>query len=400
MKQGMSEILRLVREHNYFRGRTINLLPSENFISRNVREALGSDLASRYSLEIHDVVHGEYVDNAYFGTGYAEEVIHRTEGLACRLFGAKYSIVETLSGHIAAMTVLLSTMKKGETLMAVPADFGGYDGYMPDYLPDMLGYNMEVLPFDEERFNLQDKAADAIRHTRPALVVLGASYILFPYELHALREACDEVGARLVYDASHVLGLIAGRKFQPEAVKMCDVVYGSTHKTLPGPQGGLILTNDKELLNKMRENLTWRTIDNPHLNKIAGLGVALEEMVKEGRDYASHVVANARALGSELHALNVPVRFPPEFTESHQLLLDGRRMKEKYDLSLNQAGRILEENALIIDAVGRLGTAEITRIGMREKDMPALAGLISRTLEREKTTEDVLDFRKGFKDRI
>jgi len=396
----MSEILRLVREHNYFRGRTINLLPSENFISRNVREALGSDLASRYSLEIHDVVHGEYVDNAYFGTGYAEEVIHRTEGLACRLFGAKYSIVETLSGHIAAMTVLLSTMKKGETLMAVPADFGGYDGYMPDYLPDMLGYNMEVLPFDEERFNLQDKAADAIRHTRPALVVLGASYILFPYELHALREACDEVGARLVYDASHVLGLIAGRKFQPEAVKMCDVVYGSTHKTLPGPQGGLILTNDKELLNKMRENLTWRTIDNPHLNKIAGLGVALEEMVKEGRDYASHVVANARALGSELHALNVPVRFPPEFTESHQLLLDGRRMKEKYDLSLNQAGRILEENALIIDAVGRLGTAEITRIGMREKDMPALAGLISRTLEREKTTEDVLDFRKGFKDRI
>ncbi len=396
----MSEILRLVREHNYFRGRTINLLPSENFISRNVREALGSDLASRYSLEIHDVVHGEYVDNAYFGTGYAEEVIHRTEGLACRLFGAKYSIVETLSGHIAAMTVLLSTMKKGETFMAISADYGGYDGYMPDYLPDMLGYKMEALPFDEERFNLSDKAVDTIRHTRPAVVILGTSYILFPYELRALREACDEVGARLVYDASHVLGLIAGGKFQPEAVKICDAVYGSTHKTLPGPQGGLILTNDKELLNKMRENLTWRTIDNPHLNRIAGLGAALEEMVKEGRDYASHVVANAKALGSELHALNVPVRFPPEFTESHQLLLDGRRMKERYDLSLNQAGKILEENALIIDAVGRLGTGEITRIGMRERDMPALADLISRTLEREKTTEEVLDFRKGFKDRI
>ena len=396
----MSEILRLVRAHNHFRARSINLLPSENILSTNVKQALGSDLASRYSLEIHDVVHGEYVDNAYFGTKFSEEISHRTTELACKLFGADYAVTDALSGHIAAMTVLLSTMKKGDMLMAISAENGGYDGYMPAYLPEMLGYRMTALPFDNEKFNLSHEAPEAVRKNRPAVVVVGASYILFPYPLKELREACDDVGATLIYDASHVLGLIAGKRFQPEAVRLCHVVYGSTHKSFPGPQGGLILTTHEEIYEKIRKNLTWRTIDNPHLNRIAALGVALEEMLKSGRDYAGMVVENAKVLGKELHALGVHVRFSPQFTLSHQLLLDGEHLQEQYGLSLSDAGKILEENAIIIDAVGRIGTAEITRIGMKTEDMPELAALIHRTIKGEDTGENVIAFRRRFKEGI
>ena len=135
----MTSILDLVHRHNTWRKQTINLLASENVLSPAVMEALGSDLSSRYSLELHEIVHGGYVDNAYCGAKFSERIIHRTEELACEVFGSGFAVTDCLSGHIAGMNVLLSTMKKGETLMNVPIEYGGYDGYAPDYLPDMFG---------------------------------------------------------------------------------------------------------------------------------------------------------------------------------------------------------------------------------------------------------------------
>jgi len=377
----MSRILDLVHAHNEWRNETINLLPSENILSPAVLEALGSDLSSRYSLEIHAVVHGEYVENAYRGTKFSEEIIHHAENLACEVFGANYAVTDTLSGHVAGMVALLSTMKRGELMLTTPIEYGGYDGYTPGYYPEMFGYNADFLPFDAYSWNLSEEAPDVIRRKKPTGVVIGTSYILFPFDLKPLRDACDEVGSRLLFDASHVLGLIAGGEFQPDAMRYCDILYGSTHKSFFGPQGGLLLTNDEELFKEMRRNLTWRTIDNPHLNRIAGLGISLEEMKRWGSDYASQVVRNSQVLGRELSELGVPIKYPPLFSKSHQLHPDSDRLKEKYGLTMNDFGKRLEENYLIVDAVGRLGTAEITRIGMKEVDMRVLAGFIVRALE-------------------
>lgn len=377
----MSRILDLVHSHTNWRNESINLLPSENILSPAVLEALGSDLSSRYSLEIHDIVHGEYVENAYRGTKFSEEIIHHAGKLACEVFDSKFAVTDALSGHIAGMIALLSSLKKGDLMLTTPIEFGGYDGYTPGYYPEMFGFNADFLPFDPDVWNLSDEAPGVIRKTKPRGVVIGTSYILFPYDLKPLREACDEAGSRLLFDASHVLGLIAGGEFQPDAMKYCDIVYGSTHKTFFGPQGGLLLTNDEDLFSEMRKNLTWRTIDNPHLNRIAGLGIALEEMKMWGKEYASRVVRNSQALGRQLYDLDVPIKYPPMFSRSHQLHLDSGLLKEKFGLSMNDFGKKLEENYLITDAVGRLGTAEITRIGMKEKDMTTLAGFIHRAIQ-------------------
>ena len=376
----MSTILDLVHLHEFWRSRTINLLASENILSPQVLEALGSDLSSRYSLEIHAEVHGEYVENAYRGTKFSEEIIHRAEKLACEVSGCRYAVTDALSGHVAGMVALLSSMRKNDLLLTTAIDYGGYDGYTENYFPEMFGYRSGHLPYDEEQWRMSEEAPDTIRKEKPGGVVIGSSFILLPYDVRALREACDDVGARLLYDASHVLGLIAGGEFQPDAMKYCDIVYGSTHKSFFGPQGGLLLTNDEELFERMRFNLTWRTIDNPHLNRIAGLGIALEEMKKWSGEYASQVVRNSKALGSALAGKGVPVKHAPEFTMSHQLHLDSELVKERFGLSMNELGIRLEEYDLIADAVGRFGTAEVTRIGMKEQDMGTLAGFIERAL--------------------
>lgn len=395
----MSTILDLVHAHDDWRTKTINLLPSENLLSPAILEALGSDLSSRYSLEIHDVVHGEYVENAYRGTRISEEIIHTTEKLACEVFGSKYAVTDALSGHVALMIVLLSCIEKGGLQLTTEIEYGGYDGYTPDFCPEMFGYTADYLPFDPNAWNLEDTAPDVIREKKPQTIVIGSSYILFPYDLKPLREACDEVGGRLVFDASHILGLIAGGEFQPDAMKYCDAVYGSTHKSFFGPQGGLILTNDEELHTKLRSNLTWRTIDNPHLNRIAGLGIALEEMKRWGKDYATRVVKNSQALGKELFDLGIPIKFPPRFSESHQLHIDSELLMDRFDLSMNDLGKRLEEHNIIADAVGRLGTAEVTRIGMQEKDMPLLAEFVLRAMkgnEGAELGEEVKRFREQF----
>ena len=398
----MSTILDLVHSHENWRSRTINLLPSENILSPQVLEALGSDLSSRYSLEINAEVHGEYVENAYLGTKFSEEIIHRAEKLACDVFGCRFAVTDALSGHIAGMVALLSSLKKGDLMLTTAVEYGGYDGYTEGYFPEMFGYRAGHLPYDADSWRVSDEAPDNIRKEKPGGVVIGSSFILFPYDLKPLREACDDAGARLLLDASHVLGLIAGGEFQPDAMKYCDLVYGSTHKSFFGPQGGLLLTNDEELFKEMRKNLTWRTIDNPHLNRIAGLGIALEEMQRWGGEYAAQVVKNSHALGRELHDREIPIKFPPIFSKSHQLHLDPDLLKDRFGLSLNGFGKCLEENDLIADAVGRLGTAEVTRIGMKEQDMKTVASFIELALRCEGGGEpelrrDVKEFRKRFR---
>jgi glycine hydroxymethyltransferase len=356
---------------------SINLLPSENMSSPQVRALLSSDFGHRYTLPVNAVYAGEYMENSYRGTRLTTEVELSAEVAAKEVFKAKHACVQPMGGHIAALITIVSTTRRGDTICAVPPENGGYDGYAQEYIPDILGLKSFKLPFDATSFNLDSAAAAAlIRSKRPKLVIIGQSAILFPYDLRPVKEACKEAGATMVYDGSHVLGLIAGGEFQKPLKEGADILYGSTHKSFFGPQGGLIVTDSDSLNAEVRKNLTWRIVDNVHWNRVAALGQALLEMKKFGPSYAKQVVKNSKRLGKELKERGVPIMYEDlGFTESHQLLMDPKEIRAIYGLTVNDFSIKLEKSNLIIDSVSRLGTAEVTRLGMKEKHMAEVADL-------------------------
>jgi glycine hydroxymethyltransferase len=236
-----------------------------------------------------------------------------------------------------------------------------------------------------------------IRSKKPRLVILGASAILFPYDMRPVKEACTDAGTTLVYDGSHVLGLIAGGEFQKPLKEGADMLYGSTHKSFFGPQGGLIVTDSDSLNAEIRKNLTWRIVDNVHWNRVAALGQALLESKEFGSSYAKQVIKNSRRFGQELKDRGIPIMFEESgFSRSHQLLMDPKEVRAIYGLSMNDFSVRLEKSNLMIDSVARLGTAEITRLGVKEKHLPELADLFAEAAKGRNVKKKVKEFRDQF----
>jgi len=355
----------------------INLMPSENQTSPQARALLSADFVNRYTLPVNAEFAGAFMENAYRGTKITTDIERKAEEVAREVYGCRHACVQPLSGHIAAMIAIVATTSKKDKVLAIPEEFGGYDGYGQAYIPDIVGLRAGRLPFDASAWNLDHEAAEAcIRKEKPKVVILGASLILFPYDMPPIREACDEVGATLLYDGSHVMGLIAGGEFQKPLRHGADILYGSTHKSLPGPQGGILLTDSKKMEDGIRKNLTWRLVDNVHWNRVASLGQTLLEMKRFGPAYAKQVVRNSKKLGKELKDRGIPVMFEElGFSESHQLLMDRDALKARFGLTMNDFAVRIERSNMIIDAVGRIGTCELTRMGMKEKHLPDLADL-------------------------
>ena len=215
--------------------------------------------------------------------------------------------------------------------------------------------------------------------------------------MRPIREACDNVGARIAYDGSHVLGLIAGGEFQKPLKEGADLLYGSTHKSFFGPQGGLITTDSDEMISSIKKNLTWRIVDNVHWNRVAALGQALLEFKKFGPAYAKQVVKNTQRLGKELKERGVPVMFEDlGFSQSHQLLLDVGEVEAIYRLSMNDFSVRMEKSNLIIDSVSRIGTSEITRLGVKEKHLGQLADLFADAAKGINVRKRIKEFRDQF----
>jgi glycine hydroxymethyltransferase len=383
MERNLASIL---KDNEQWRGSCLNLIASENVTSPAVRAALSSDLGHRYTLPMDKRFDGMLVRNAYMGTRFTDETQSRVQELACEVFGAKHAYVNALSGHIAAMTALMALCKKGDLIMAPDDGSGGYHGWTGPYLPEAFGMKYAPLPFNSRDWDLDYRsAAEDIERQSPAMVVLGLSYFPFPFDIGRVRQACDKVGAYLCYDASHVLGLIAGGQFQKPLKEGADLMLGSTHKSFFGPQGGIMLTNDEDIHKRILENSTWRSIDNAHWNRVAALGVALEEMKVHGKIYAAQIVKNSKALAKALASLGVPLRFAHRgYTESHQVLMDNKRAATLYGAPFPELAARLESNDIIIDSVGRMGTSEVTRLGMKERDMAVIASLIVDVLKHDK----------------
>ncbi len=365
----------IIEKHDAYRKNCLNLQASENYLSPKVRSALSSDMASRYSMVFDEVVHGIYVHNAYGGTKYQEEILNAAKDLAKKIFGFKFACVRPISGHVAAMAAVLSATHRGDKIMAISPEIGGYDGYSPNYLPDMFGLKYVPLPLKEMRF----VDTEAIRREKPQVIILGASYILFPYNLSEVLDVAEEIDAKVLYDASHVLGLLPSG-FQKD-IERCDLVYGSTHKSFPGPQGGMIFTNNQEMMEKVEKNLTWRVQDNYHSNRVAALALALEEFQGVAEIYGKRVAENSHQLGKSLHSQGLGIKYPPEFSKSHQLLIEERELERNFGLKAPEMSRVLEKNNIIVDCVGRIGTSEVTWKSYGQEDMEEIADLIIQALK-------------------
>jgi glycine hydroxymethyltransferase len=354
----------LVSNYDTYRRRTLNLIPSENVLSAQVLKALSSNMAGRYAGR----------PESYGGSGVFHEIWETSEELAKRIFHCRAASVSPISGHIAALMTIYNLCPKGGRIAVLSALNGGYAGYTEEFLPDLLGLKTSYLPYDRNAQNVDvNKALLLLKDLKPNVVILGATVFLFPHPVRVLAELVHSYGGKVMYDGSHVLGLIAGRIFQDPLEEGADVVTGSTHKTLFGPQGGMILSNDVELLQKIEHSFLYKFMDNIHLNRVGALAIALEEIKKHGRIYARNVIENSKTLAKSLASMGLPIAGASSgYTNSHQVLLTVDNGVEVRNL--------LESAGIIVDSRVRFGTNEVTRLGMGRDQMHEAAALIYAAL--------------------
>ncbi len=367
----IDEILGLVQKHKEWRGRNcLNLIPSENVMSTPVRRLLSSELGHRYTAR----------DGFYMGTKFIDEIEQYGEKIAKEIFKSETADLRPLSGHIADLIFLASFAKPNDVLMCVSPEEGGYMGIWKTGLSRFLGLRTVAFPFSKHDMNIEvEEAREFIEQMKPKVIVFGASLITFPHPIRELAEAAQENGACVGFDGSHVMGLIAGGRFQDPLREGASVLFGSTHKTLFGPQGGIILA-DKKHGKFLKNGIFPAFVDNAHWNRIAALTLALAEAKKFGRAYAGQVIRNAKALAEALWEYGFPVVCQHlGFTRSHQVILDYGG----YDKGRTVAEELQKAN-IIVDCGVRIGTCEITRRGMKEEEMLRIAELIKRTvIDRE-----------------
>jgi glycine hydroxymethyltransferase len=315
------------------------------------------------------------------GTRFTDEIEQYGEKIARQVFKAETADLRPLSGHIADLIVLANLAKPGDTLMCISPEDGGYPGMWQKGLAGLLRLKTVPLPFSKKDMNVKvDEAQETIRSVNPKVIIFGASLITFPHPVKELSKTAAEVGATVGFDGSHVLGLIAGGQFQDPLREGARVLFGSTHKTLFGPQGGIILA-EKEQGELLKDRIYPAFVDNAHWNRIAALTLTLAEVKKFGKHYAVQVVRNSKALAKALDDQGFPVICKKQgFTRSHQVILDygdyekGRSIAEK-----------LQQANIIVDCVIRVGTCEVTRRGMKETEMLRIAELFKRTIvDRER----------------
>jgi glycine hydroxymethyltransferase len=354
-------------------------------------------MAGRYTLRSNEHIDNNGALNSYGGTRYMDEVEQMGEECASKLFGGRVSL-KPLSGHIASLLMFASVCRRRDSIMAISSKDGGYDGYGRGYIPELFSVNFREIPFDRKVWNIKtEETAEAIRKNKPRLVILGQSFILFPYDVRAVSDACKEAGSLLAYDASHVLGLVAGARFQQPLKEGCDIMIGSTHKSFPGPQGGIFATTDDDVWKQFIRNTTWRIIDNAHWNRIAGLAQAMNEMSRHGRNYASRIQKNSKSLGSYLSKGGMKCLFGEQgYSESHQLHIDPSAVNA-LGMSFGSLSERLECSDIIVDTTGRFGTSEVSRLGMGDGEMKRIAGLIGETLTGRNVKRRVNKLRRSFK---
>ncbi|MBC88472.1 MAG: serine hydroxymethyltransferase, partial [Euryarchaeota archaeon] len=292
----IGRILDAVDQSGIHYGMGFPMIASENVISPLVRQACDSDLHGRYA-------EGLPGKRYYQGCDDFDTIEEIGIELAQKVFNASFANIQPTSGTVSNIGALKALVKPGDRITAVSTADGGHISHAQMGAVGLRGLDLYTYPWDVDRMEPDiDAAAEMIRDTKPALALFGASVFLFPTPLKELSDVAHEVGARVMYDGAHVLGLIAGGVFQDPLREGADVMTGSSHKTFPGPQGGFLLSNDgDEKFHRRLNNAVFPgTNSSYHLHHVAGKVVALSEFEAFGEQYARDTVNNAKALAAAL----------------------------------------------------------------------------------------------------
>lgn len=414
-KEVLETVIDLERRHTQWRSDCLNMIAAENVMSQSVRNRLSTDLGCRYVNVVGPTLATDWATyeevKAYEGLDYIVEVEKSCHKLLLELFAAKYADYRPISGSAAILGNWLALTNVGDIIMTTDV-YGGGHGAGWDESARLTGRKIEHWPFDSQEFIIDvDAAKKKIKQIKPKLLVFGASRILFPAPLKELKATADEVGAYCVYDGSHVMGLIAGKRFQDPLREGAFTLFGSSHKTFPGPQGGVILSNAEQgTLRKLDTTLVPSLFDNYHQNRVAAMTVATAEMIKYGEDYADQVIRNAKALGQALNGEGFTVVGSHKgFTETHQILLDVRPLGRdgiESTKALASCNIITNRGPLPGDPRGRhgairVGVSELTRTGMKETTMADVARLFKKCLidnvEVKRVREEVVQLKRQYK---
>lgn len=402
-----SKILEAIKYSGQHYKDSLPMIASENILSPLVREACNSDLHGRYA-------EGLPGKRYYQGCEDFDTIESIGIELAKKVFNCNFANIQSTSGTNSNLGALKALTKPGQTITAVSTADGGHISHARMGAVGMRGLDLVTYPWDEERMEPDiDAAAELIRKTKPNLALFGQSVFLFPTPLKELSDAAHEVGAKVMYDGAHVLGLIAGKQFQNPLSEGADVMTGSSHKTFPGPQGGFVLSDseDSKFIKRLNNGIFPGVCSSYHLHHVAGKVIALSEFEKFGESYAKDIISNSKSLAQALAEEGFDVLAEDRgYTASHQVLtrhgdIDSGAGKDAA-LTLEKSGIITNMNMLPGDTKAmtpsglRLGTPELTRVGMGPEEMKDVAKFFSRALIKREDPKiiknDIKEFKSNF----
>jgi glycine hydroxymethyltransferase len=413
----------LSQQETWRQTQTINLIASENTPSNAVRRVQNSDFMGRYA-EGHPNEPGK-VNRYYQGTKYIDQIESMAHDEICQLFGARQADVRPISGNAANTAIALGYLRGGDTVVGNSTDAGGHISHGPVgvigrriqnrgqvlKLGAQNSVHLHYLPLTEDHYHVDaQKTIELIDSVAPQLVIMGKSLFLFPEPVTEVAAFCKSKDIPLLYDGAHVLGLIAGGQFQDPLHEGATWLTGSTHKTFPGPQRGVILGK----LDPDAKKKYWPAADrgvfpgsssNHHLHTLPALLVAIREMKHYGQAYAEQIVRNAQALGRALDELGTPVEARESgYTRSHMIAVNVARWDGGVETAkrLEESDIILNYNMLPGDSDPRnpsglrIGVSEMTRFGMDERVMGELAHLLHDAIRGKNVKEQVHALRGRF----
>ncbi len=414
-KESYKKIFSKLQDHNKWFENSIPLIASENIPSPAVREAIISDFGNRYA-------EGWPGERVYAGCVYIDEVEFECMKLAKKLFKAKFADVRPISGVVANLAVYSAFTNPGDVMIAPSIPAGGHISHGKKEHSGTAGLvhglEIEFYPFDAEEMTIDvDKTKQKVKDLKksgrlPKMAMFGGSLFLFPHPVKELAEFLKGYEMHVNYDAAHVAGLIAGGLFQDPLREGADTMTMSTHKTLFGPQGGLVLGSEKHEESIKKATFPGLTSSH-HIHHMAAKAVTFAEALEFGRDYAKQVIKNAKDFAGALSSEGFKVLGEKRgFTKSHQIAVNVLDYSDggKVEADLEKANIIVNRQLIPGDIKAgrnyfhpggiRLGVSEITRLGMKKSEMKEIASLIKQVVIDKKDPKKLLpkvkSFRKDF----
>ncbi|MCB0165819.1 MAG: aminotransferase class I/II-fold pyridoxal phosphate-dependent enzyme [Anaerolineae bacterium] len=394
-----------VQRNDEWRGqRCLNLLAPEAPTSPTVRRLLASEIGTRAAEG-----HIGRVNRWFAGTQYIDEVESLCVELLKTAFRCRYADHRLMGSMLGNLTVYHALTQPGDTVMTASQPFGGHSSNRHDGPAGTRGLTIVDVPYNPETLEVDLPAFTQLaRQVRPKLVVMGMSMTLFPLPVRQMSDVIAEWGGQFIYDGAHQAGLIAGGQFQDPLNEGAVILTGSAGKTFSGPQSGMIMWNDPQLTEPLTEAIFPVLVATHQVNRVAALAVAAAEMIEYGQRYMAQIVKNSQALGRALAERGISMLGSDRgYSQTHQVIANVKPFGGGLDVAHRLAEANIITNKNLIPGDGpedwdrpsglRIGTIEITRLGLREADMATIADFMARVLIDGESTQtvgqDVVDFR-------